>query len=310
MSALGVLALADLDNVLDAGFAAAAMAIDACRATDAFLDPRLHEARNQAGQQEAARRLRDLISGSQIVVSHREDDPRVQDPYSLRCMPQVLGAVLDAVGHVRQVVTRELGGVTDNPLVFPDQPQDWHEGRIISGGNFHGMPLAMSFDLLTIAVAHLAGIAERRLYLLLSAGDEQNPINAYLSPQPGLHSGLMIAQYTAAACCNEIQTLCAPASVANIPTSAGMEDYNSFGPNAAFQARRAVDLARHVVAIELICCAEALEYHRPLRSGGGVERAVEKVRRLVPRLTEDRPASPDIAAVCGLIAAGEFSTLV
>lgn len=310
MTALAVLALADLERVVDAALAAAALSLDACLATDTFLDSRLHEVRNQPGQQEVARRLRELIAGSQIVRSHRENDPRVQDPYSLRCTPQVVGAALDAIGQVRAAVERELGGVTDNPLVFPDQPDDPQQGRIVSGGNFHGMPLAIALDLLTIAVAHIAGISERRVYFLLAASDEQNPINPYLSPQPGLHSGMMIAQYTAAACCNEIQTLCAPASVANIPTSAGMEDYNSFGPNAAFQARRAIELARHVIAIELICSSEALEYHRPLRSGQGVERALERVRRVVPRLTEDRPVSPDIASVCALITAGEFATLV
>ncbi len=310
MTALAALTVADLSHVLDAALAAAALSLDACQATDAFLDPRLHAVRNQSGQCEVARRLRELIEGSEIVRSHRSDDPRVQDPYSLRCTPQVLGAALDAMRHATTVIESELGGVTDNPLVFPTEPADWFEGKIISGGNFHGMPLAIVLDLLGIATAYIAGISERRLYFLLAASDEQNPINPYLSPQPGLHSGMMIAQYTAAACCNEIQTLCTPASVANIPTSAGMEDYNSFGPNAGFQARRAVELARHVIAIELICSSEALEYHRPRRSGAGVERTFETVRRVVARLTEDRPISPDISRVCALIFEGEFGTLV
>ncbi|MFG0253461.1 MAG: histidine ammonia-lyase [Phycisphaerales bacterium JB038] len=309
MTALAALTISDLGNVFDAALAASALSLDACLATDAFLDPRLHEVRNQPGQREVARRLRRLIEGSEIVRSHRDDDPRVQDPYSLRCTPQVLGAALDALGHSTAVVEQELGGVTDNPLVFPVEPADWVEGRIISGGNFHGMPLALALDLLGIATAYIAGISERRLYFLLAASDEQNPINPYLSPQPGLHSGLMIAQYTAAACCNEIQTLSTPASVANIPTSAGMGDYNSFGPNAGFQARRAVDLALHVVAIELLCSSEALEYHRPRRSGVGVERTFEAVRRVVPRLSEDRPISGDISRICALISQGEFVTL-
>jgi histidine ammonia-lyase len=190
--------------------------------------------------------------------------------------------------------------VSDNPLVFPDN------GDVISAGNFHGLPLALALDALTIAVAHIAGISERRVYFLLSASDSENPLNPYLSPQPGLHSGLMIAQYTAAAACNEIQTLAAPASVHNIPTSAGMEDYNSMGVTAAHQARQAVELAMHVIAIELLCSAEALEYQRPLRSGDGVERTHELVRSRVPRLTQDRPPAPDIAKLVHLIKQGAF----
>jgi histidine ammonia-lyase len=168
------------------------------------------------------------------------------------------------------------------------------------------MPLATPLDTLAIALSHIAGIAERRVYYILSASDEQNPLNAYLSPQPGLHSGLMIVQYTAAACCNELVGLAMPASVANIPTSAGMEDYNSFGPRAGAKARRAMELCTSVVAIELLTAAEALEYQRPLRSGEGVERAHEAVRAVVPRLVADRPPAPDIRAIEGLIRRGEF----
>ena len=155
-------------------------------------------------------------------------------------------------------------------------------------GNFHGLPLALALDSLTIAIAHIAGISERRVYFLLSASDSENPLNAYLSPEPGLHSGLMIAQYTAAAACNEIQTLATPASVHNIPTSAGMEDYNSMGVTAAHQARQALKLAQHVIAIELLCSAEALEYQRPLHSGDGVESIYTKIRKHIPRLVADR----------------------
>ncbi|CAG0963124.1 partial Histidine ammonia-lyase, partial [Anaerolineae bacterium] len=159
---------------------------------------------------------------------------------------------------------------------------------------------------LKIAVSHIAGISERRVYFLLSASDSENPLNPHLSPQPGLHSGLMIAQYTAAAACNEIQTLAAPASVHNIPTSAGMEDYNSMGATAAHQAWQAVKLATHVIAIELLCSAEALEYQRPLTSGVGVERAHAHIRQQVPRLTEDRPPNPDIEKIVQLIRQGVF----
>jgi histidine ammonia-lyase len=214
-------------------------------------------------------------------------------------MPQVLGAAADALAAVRAAIERELGAVTDNPLVFPG-------GDIVSAGNFHGMPLAIPLDHAAIALAHIAGISERRTFLMLAAADPEAHLRPYLSPHPGVSSGLMIAQYTAAACCNEIITLAAPASVANITTSAGMEDYNSFGPRAAAKAARALELARHVIAIELLCAAQALEYHRPLKSGARVEAAYETIRSVVPPLLDDRSPSPDIAAISELIAEGAF----
>lgn len=299
MCAIAALLVDDAENLLENAILAASLSIDANLATDTFLDPRVQDVRNQSGQQYVAARMRDYLAGSSILPSHKHDeDPRVQDPYSLRCTPQVLGAVKDTLDHVRMVVERELGAVTDNPLVFPDN------GDIISAGNFHGMPLAIALDLLAIALTHMAGISERRVYYLLSASDSENPLNPYLSPQPGLHSGLMIAQYTAAALCNELQTLSAPASVHNIPTSAGMEDYNSMGVTAAHQAWRAMDLARNVIAIELLCASEALEYQRPLQSGDKVERAHAIIREHVPRLVADRPPHPDIVALVGLIKRG------
>lgn len=304
MAARGALTLADVERLFDAAIAAAAMSIDACRGTDAFLDPRVHESRGQIGQIEAARRIADCIEGSQIVPAHLHDDPRVQDPYSLRCAPQALGAARDTIDFARAIIERELGAITDNPLVFASE--DDAGRRVISAGNFHGAPLAIALDALAIALAHVAGIAERRVYYILAASDEENPLNPHLSPQPGLHSGMMIAQYTAAACCNELIGLASPASVANIPTSAGMEDYNSFGARSAAKAERAARLCRSVVAIELLCAAEALEYQRPLRSGPGVERAHAVVRAASPRLTADRPLAPDIAAVEQRIAQGAF----
>ena len=303
MAALGTLALVDIDRIRTAAVSATALAIDACRATDAFLDARLHALRQQPGQCAVAEAVSALLHGSQILSSHRTGDPRVQDPYCLRAAPQVLGAAFDAIVSARAVVERELGAVTDNPLVFPHGAP--HES-IVSGGNFHGMPLAIAFDTLKIALVHVAGIAERRVNWLLAASDSENPVNVYLSPQPGLHSGLMIAQYTAAACCSELQSLAHPASVANIPTSAGIEDYNSMGATAALQLRQAVQLCEQVVAIELLVMTEAMEYQRPLRSGAGVERIVETVRSAVSRLTEDRPPAPDIAAIVRLIREGAF----
>jgi histidine ammonia-lyase len=321
MTAIASMGLHHVALLQSATLAAAAMAIDACRATDAFLDDRLHVARNQPGQRKVARILRDHLAGSTIITAHKEGDPRVQDPYCLRAAPQVLGAAFDTIEFVRGVVERELAAVTDNPLVFPEpsrreaasgsraqssvlSPQH----SIVSGGNFHGMPLALALDTLKIALVPIAGIAERRINWLLTASDSENPVNVYLSPQPGLHSGLMIAQYTAASCCNEMQTLAAPASVGNIPTSAGIEDYNSMGATAAHQTRAAIALAINVIAIELLVMAEAMEYQRPLRSGAGVERTYAAVRSAVPRLTEDRPPAPDIAAIAQLIRSGAFAS--
>jgi histidine ammonia-lyase len=307
MAASAALLLYDIDHLLGACVTACAMSIDACRASHAFLDPRVHEVRRQRGQIRVAAALRDLLFGSEIRDSHRTDDPRVQDPYSLRCAPQVLGAALDAIGGVRRAVVLELGAVTDNPLVF--EGTDGRDVDVLSAGNFHGMPLAIPLDALAVAIAHVAGISERRIYLMLAAQDPEAHLTAYLSPKPGLHSGYMIAQYTAAACCNEIIQLAGPASVANIPTSAGMEDYNSFGPASAKKARRALDLAESVVAIELMCATQALEAHRPLKSGAGVEAARGAVRTVVEPLLADRSPSPDIAAVTELIRAGTFTPI-
>ncbi len=307
MAAQAALALVDAERVIDAALCACAMSIDAARATNAFLDERVYQVRNQPGPRRAAVRLRQLLAGSAILPSHVENDPRVQDPYSLRCAPVVIGTAMEAFDHVRAAVESELGAVTDNPLVFVQEGSEAGLGAdVVSAGNFHGMPIALPMDHLALAMAHVAGIAERRVYHLLSASDPEMHLRPHLAPMPGLHSGLMIAQYVAAACCNEIVTLCAPASVVNVPTCAGMEDYNSFGPRAAAKARRTVDLAAQVVAIELLCAAEAIEYHRPLTSGGGVERAHAVVRDEVPRLTSDRPPAPDIATIARMIREGRF----
>lgn len=304
MAASAALVLEDVDRVVRAALCAAAMSIDACRGTDAFLDARVHDARGQDGQSRAAARLRALIDGSQIIPSHLHDDARVQDPYSLRCAPQIMGAALDALSFARGITERELGAVTDNPLVF--SPAAEHTRQVVSAGNFHGMPLALALDTAIVALTYLGGVSERRVYYLLAASDADNHLNPHLSPVPGLHSGLMIAQYVAAACQNELIGLATPASVSSIPTSAGMEDYNSMGATSALKARHALERLRQIVAIELLCAAEALEYQRPLRSGQGVENAYAKVRQVVSRRTADRPPAPDIRALEQLIASGAF----
>ncbi len=304
MAARGALLCHDAEATFGAALAGAALSIDASRGTDAFLDARVHVARNQPGQIHVAGRLAELLKGSQIIPSHQENDPRVQDPYSLRCSPQVLGAAWDCLGYVKQAVEQELGAVTDNPLVFAGGKGE----PVVSAGNFHGMPLAIPLDAMTIALSHIAGISERRTFWMLSALDPEAHLKPYLSPQPGLNSGMMIAQYTAAACCNEIIGLAMPASVANISTSAGIEDYNSFGPRAAAKAARALELVQMVVAIELLCAAQGLEAHRPLKSGAGVEAVHAAIRRVVPPLTADRGLSGDIAAIGAMIRGGQLAS--
>src|SRR4029453_5448356 len=275
---------------------AAAMSLEGALGTHAALDARIHALRPQPGQAACAARLRALLHGSAIPRSHR-DDPRVQDPLSLRCIPQVLGAARDALAFVEQVIANELGAVTDNPLLFVE------DEALLSGGNFHGQPLATALDLLAIVLAQIAGFSERRAFLLLSAWEPEMHLTPFLTPQPGVQSGLMIAQYTAAALVAEIRALAQPASIASLPTSAGMEDWNSMGATGALQAQQAIELARNIVAIELLCAAQALEQHRPLRSGHGVEAAYERIRARVPPLVADRSPTPDITALAELIAA-------
>jgi histidine ammonia-lyase len=307
MAAQASLLMTDFDRLFDAAVVATAMSIDACRGTDSFLDERVYAARRQPSAGRVAARMRMLLAGSAIIPSHAQNDPRVQDPYSLRCAAYVLGAALEAADQVRKAVSNELGAVTDNPLVFPPEEADGAEGEaVVSAGNFHGMPIALPLDVLAISLAHVAGISERRTFLMLAAADPESHLRPHLSPRPGLHSGLMVAQYTAAACCNEIAALASPATVTNIPTCAGIEDYNSFGPRAASKARRSLELATRVVAIELLCAAQGLESHRPLRSGEVVERSHATLRSVVPALTADRPPAPDIEAIAGLIRAGRF----
>lgn len=296
----GTLTLAchDMDMLLKTAMGTAAMSIDASRGSARPLDARIHAARNHPEQAAVADHVASLLAGSEILEHHRKDDPRVQDPYCLRCIPQVLGAAKDTLHSVRGVLKRELGAVTDNPLIFRDPDE------ILSGGNFHGMPLAIAADTAKIAICHIAGISERRVFWLLSGRDAENPVPAYLSCSPGLHSGLMIAQYTAAALCNELCVLATPASVGNIPTSAGIEDYNSMGATSARHLRESVAMAMQVVGVELLVSAEGIEHQRPLRSGDGVERLHAAVRQLVPALTEDRSPSPDIECLAASISRG------
>jgi histidine ammonia-lyase len=306
MAGSAALLLADAERLLGAALAALAMSIDACRASHEFLDDRLYVARRHEGARDAAAQLRRLLRGGTIRRSHVKNDPRVQDPYSLRAGPTVHGAVAASVRDIGAHVASELGAVTDNPLVFAEARGLKGPAPVISGANFHGMPIALPLDYLAVALCHLAGISERRTYLMTAAQEPESHLRPFLAPRPGLQSGLMVAQYTAAACVNEMIGLATPASVANIPTCAGMEDYNSFGPRAAAKARRACDLASRVIAIELLCAAEGLETHRPLRSGAGVEKAYRIVREAAPPLSADRPLTGDIERIARRVRDGAF----
>jgi histidine ammonia-lyase len=260
-------------------------------------DARIHALRRHPGQNAVAARLRALLQGSAIVESHA-DCGRVQDPYTLRCVPQVLGAVSDALDYAEGVLERELDAVTDNPLLFPD------DGEACSGGNFHGQPLALALDHLGLALCELASFAERRTYALLSPSYAGLP--RFLTPHPGLSSGLMIAQYTQAALVNECQTLAHPAGAGSVPTSAGMEDFNSMGAWAALKARQIVDCAAHVVAIELVCACQGVEFHRPLRTTPVLEAALADVRTRVARLEQDRSLSGEVTALAHALRGGEL----
>lgn len=306
MEACGILAVADARRLLRAAEVAVAMSTEALLGSFVPLDERIHALRPQPGQPQTAARLRALLDGSEINPSHA-DCGRVQDPYSLRCAPQVLGAARDAIAYCEQVFENELGAVTDNPLLFPD------DGDVLTGGNFHGQPLALALDFLALAMTQVAAFSERRTYNLVGPHEwdtGEHRLQLFLTPQPGLNSGYMIAQYVAAALVNEIKVLAHPASIDSIPTSAGMEDFVSMGPTAAHKLRRILELGWHVVAIELICAAQGLEFRKPLRPGHGAERAYDLVREHVAALTDDRPPAPDIERLAAALAAGLLDGLV
>jgi histidine ammonia-lyase len=298
MAAAGGLALRDARRVLDAAVVAVALSLEAFMGSTVPFDERLHAVRGQPGPARVAARLRELLAGSPVVASHA-DCGRVQDPYTLRCAPQVLGAIADALDYVAGALERELTAVTDNPLVFAESDD------ILSGGNFHGQPLSLPLDHLALAMTQLASFAERRVYALLTPGYAGLP--AFLTPHPGLSSGLMIAQYAAAALVNECQVLSHPAGAGSIPTSAGMEDFNSMGAFAALKARTVTAHAAHVVATELICACQGLEFHRPLRSTGMLEGALARVRDRVPRVEEDRSLAGELDALAVALRTGDLT---
>jgi len=296
---LSILRSKRLTNVADV---AGAMTLEGLRDTPAAFDPRLQDARPHSGQRIAAAHLMSILRDSEIRESHRENDPRVQDAYSIRCMPQVHGAVRDVFTHCEEVLLIESSSATDNPLVFADT------GDVVSGGNFHGAPLAMAFDYAAIALTDLMNISERRVDRLTNP-DKSEGLPAFLARKPGVESGFMIAQVAAASLVNEARVLAHPSSCDNVTTSGGKEDHVSMGMTGALKLRSIVDLAENLLAIELLAGAEALEHRRPLKAGKGVEAASEIVRKVAPALTNDRPLSGDIAKVAEQIRAGKFNNL-
>jgi len=275
------------------------MSLEALLGTPVAFDARIHEVRGQAGQQRSAALLRDLLADSEIRESHRHGDPRVQDAYSLRCMPQVHGPVADAIEFAQSLVARELNAATDNPLVFEN-------GELLSGGNFHGQAVALALDVLAIALTNLATISERRIDRLVHP-DLNQGLPPFLTTDAGVCSGFMMAQVTAAALASECKVLAHPASVDTIPTDGSKEDVVPMAMSAAWKLRRVVRNVQHVIGIELMCSAQGVEYRRPLRAARAVEEAVAVVRELVAPLAQDRVLAPDIAALAVAVSEGRFT---
>jgi histidine ammonia-lyase len=296
MTALGALLVTDAENVLHVADIAGAMSLDAVRGTNRPFDARLHQVRPHPGQIAAAANLRLLTDDSEIMLSHRHDHHKVQDPYSLRCMPQVHGASRDALTYARGVIEIEINAATDNPLIFPD------ESDVLSGGNFHGQPVAFALDFAAIALAELASISERRIEAMLDPSFSELP--PFLTMHGGVDSGFMVSQYTAAALVSENKVLCHPASVDSIPTSANQEDHVSMGVTAGLKACDVLRNVEMVLAIELLCAAEGIDYRRPLRSSRPLEAVHALIRSEVPHLETDRPLYPDIARVVAMVRDG------
>lgn len=301
MTAVGALAIARAQRLVQIADLAGAMSLEGLTGTPSAFDARIHQARPHAGQLASAANLNHLLADSEIRESHRSGDTRVQDAYCLRCMPQVHGAVRGALAHVASILHTEAGSATDNPLVFPG-----NDPAVLSGGNFHGAPLSYAFDYAAIVLTDLASITERRIDRLLNP-DINEGLPPFLSSDAGLSSGFMIAQIASAALINECQVLAHPASTGTIPTSGGKEDHVSMGMTGALKLRQIVENVEHVVGIELICAAQAVESHRPLKSSPPIERALAAVRALVPRLEEDRVLSADIQALASAIRTGTFN---
>ncbi|MDB5381070.1 MAG: hutH [Rhodospirillales bacterium] len=299
-TALALAGLFAAEDALRTALVAGALSTEGAKGSDTPFDARIHALRGQPGQIRCAAALRALMDGSSLRESHRVGDPRVQDPYSLRCQPQVAGACLDLIDQAAATLTREANAVTDNPLVVEG-------GEILSGGNFHAEPVAFAADILALAIAELGAISERRIALLVDPVLSGLP--AFLVRDGGLNSGFMIAQVTAAALVAENRALAAPRSVDSLPTSANQEDHVSMATGAALRLAPMAENLTHILAIELLCGAQALDFHRPLTSAVPIEAAHALVRGAAAHWASDRVMAPDIAAVAALVRAGRFAAL-
>ena len=298
-NALALHGLFMAERLLEAAIVSGALSLDAAKGSDAPFDARVHAVRGQPGQIAAARIYRQLVANSAIRASHLEGDERVQDPYSLRCQPQVMGACLDLIINAGRTLLIEANAVTDNPLIFPET------GQIISGGNFHAEPVAFAADTLALAIAEIGGLAERRIALLIDATLSGLP--PFLVREPGVNSGFMIAHVTAAALASENKSLAHPASVDSLPTSANQEDHVSM---ATFAARRLDDMAYNtavIVGIELLAAAQGIDFHRPLKTSPHLEHVHQQLRQKVPFFDVDRFFAPDIEAAKQMVLNGELS---
>ena len=301
-TAYALAGLFEAELLLQSALTTGALATDAARGSDTPFDPRIHALRRHRGQIDVAAALRGLMAGSAIRASHLTGDSRVQDPYCLRCQPQVMGAVLDLLRQAAATLTTEANGVSDNPLIFADT------GEALSGGNFHAEPVAFAADMIALALCEIGSLAERRIAMLVDPVLSGLP--AFLTPKPGLNSGFMIPQVTAAALVSENKQMAYPASVDSIPTSANQEDHVSM---AAHGARRLMAMAENtaaVVAIELLAAAQGVEYHHPLRTSAPLRLVIATLRARVPRLEDDRHFQPDIAAALDLVRSGAVAAPV
>ena len=297
-TALAIHALLGTERLFEAAVIAGAVTLDAARGSDGPFDARIHEVRGQPGQIDCAAAYRGLTAGSEIRLSHLEGDDRVQDPYCLRCQPQVMGACLDQMRYATQVLVREANAVTDNPLVFADT------GTLLSGGNFHAEPVALVADALAVVIAEIGAISERRVAMLVDTVTSRLP--AFLTPEPGLNSGFMIVHVTAASLASENKSLAHPASVDSLPTSANQEDHVSM---ATFAARRLQAMLRnteYIVAIELLSAAQGIEFLRPLKSSAVLEGILQLVRSVSPAMMVDRSLASDMERVRSLVAEGRI----
>jgi len=304
-TALALHALLSFEPVLEAALVVGALTVDAARGSDGPFDPRIHVLRGQPGQIDVAQYYRALLAGSEIRVSHLTGDDRVQDPYSLRCQPQVVGACLDQLRHAALVLVREANAVTDNPLVFVGRDGT---GEIISGGNFHAEPVALACDACAVAIAEVGAIAERRIAMLIDANVSRLP--PFLTGDAGLNSGFMIAHVTAAALASENKSLAHPASVDSLPTSANQEDHVSMATFAARRLQAMIHNTAHILGIELLAAAQGIEFLRPLRSSPPLEAAHALLRETCPPLDEDRYFAPDIERATALVVDGSLARIL